>query len=116
MAFELDLDTNGWTLESAEERHRAAPDSFEIPSLLERTTLGVGSAVKLLFLILGHGEGGDYIQCERMWVTLVEVIDKHYVGTLESQPRTSDVLSPGDRITFGPEHVASTLIPEIDSF
>ena len=86
-------------------------DRFDIPSQQERTSLSLGSRVKLLFLILGRDEDGDFIQCERMWVTVVEVNEKRYVGVLESLPAASDVLSPGDRIAFAPEHVATILMP-----
>ena len=94
MTLEPDLHRNGWELESAEERHRADPDRFIIPSQYERASLVVGSRVKLFFLIPGRDDNGDYIQCERMWVTVIEVNDGYYVGTLESRPATSAVLAP----------------------
>jgi hypothetical protein len=45
-----------------------------------------------------------------MWVTIDRVTGATYEGILESQPATTDVLQPGDRIAFGPEHVASIFV------
>ncbi len=85
------LDADGWELESALERHRRAPRTFSIPTAEERSTLAVGSLVKLLFLIPGRDEtGSPYVQGERMWVVVEEVRDgPEYRGTLESQPQTA---------------------------
>ncbi len=108
------LDTDGWELESAVERHRRAPRTFSIPTAEERSTLAVGSLVKLIFLILGRDEtGSPYVQGERMWVVLEEVRDgPEYRGTLESQPSTAGAIQRGARVRFGPEHVADVFIPK----
>ncbi len=107
MTFMPELQKDGWELESAEERHLAAPDSFPIPSEEERANVLVGSKVKLLFLNRGHDENGDYIQHEPLWVKVTEASESRYIGILEGRPKTSDVLSLGSRIAFGPEHIAS---------
>jgi hypothetical protein len=111
MITEPDLATDGWALESAVERHLADPDRFNIPSAEERSSLRVGSRVKLLFLLVVQGDGNAPIQCERMWVTVTEVSADAYVGSLDSLPATSAVLQPGDIVAFIPDHVAAILVP-----
>jgi hypothetical protein len=108
------LEDDGWELESAEERHQAAPGSFDIPSRQERTRLGVGARAKLLFLFMNEEDGKPIIDCERMWVTIASVEGGRYTGTLESRPVTCAVIGPGQRVSFGPEHVASISVPRTD--
>src|SRR5262245_54888582 len=106
------LARDGWELESAEDRHARYPAQFEIPSREERTELREGARVKWLFLIR---EADGTVGCERMWVTIDRVTGATYEGVLESQPATTDVLRPGDRIGFGPEHVASIFVTTANS-
>jgi len=106
------LARDGWELESAEDRHARYPAQFEIPGREERTELREGARVKLLFLIR---EADGTVGCERMWVTLDRVTGATYEGILESQPATTPILRPGDRIAFGPEHVASIFVTTSDS-
>jgi hypothetical protein len=106
------LARDGWELESAEDRHARYPAQFEIPSREERTELREGARVKLLFLIRDETDGTE--GCERMWVTIDRVSGATYDGILESQPATTRALNPGDRISFGPEHVAAILVPTSD--
>jgi hypothetical protein len=54
--------TAGWTLLSAEERHLAAPKTFEIPTLQERQALRVGDGAKLLFAIESKNGGNRPIE------------------------------------------------------
>lgn len=110
-----DLDTDGWELESAEARHAAAPGTFHIPSRVARETLRLGSAAKLLFLLMNEEDGKPIVDCERMWVTVVSSENGGYRGRLESQPITSRVLSPGDIVAFGPEHIAGVRGPSFYS-
>ena len=44
---------------------------------------------------------------ERMWVEVLEVTSSGYVGELTNQPSFIANLQPGDRIPFGPQHVAA---------
>jgi hypothetical protein len=108
------LEADGWELDNAEELHAAYPDRYRIPPREERANLQVGALVKLIFLLKTEEEGEEVIQGERMWCTIREVVGSRFVGALESLPVTSDVLQPGDRIEFGPEHVASVLIRRTD--
>lgn len=108
------LDEDGWELDNAEEMHARYPERFHIPSREERASLQVGARVKLVFLLMTQRQGRPVVQGERMWCTVREAADGRYVGTLDSDPATSQVLRPGDRVEFGPEHVASVLIPKTD--
>jgi hypothetical protein len=109
------LDDDRWELDNAEELHARYPERFHIPSREERTSLRVGARVKLVFLLLTQRKDQPIVQGERLWCTIREVVDGRYVGTLDSDPATSRVLRPGDRIDFGPEHVVSVLIPRTNS-
>ena len=109
------LDQHGWELESAEDRSAQTPGTFLIPSVEERTRLKCGQRVQLLFLFPVTALDGTHgIQCEKMWVTIDAVSDLTYQGTLDSRPVSSDAVNPGDMISFGPQHVASVLIPKTD--
>lgn len=98
------MEREGWTLESAVSRSEANPNTFLIPSQHERTTLKAGQGVKLIFWIQGDEE---FPVCERMWVLIEQCLaDGNYVGLLESDPQTESDLRTGQRLVFGPEHVA----------
>jgi hypothetical protein len=109
------LETNGWELESAEERHATAPATFVIPSREERETVSPGTMVKLLFLFNGQEGGRSVVDCERMWVTVLSTAQGQYSGRLESLPAGSTAVAPGQILTFGPEHIAGVLVPKTDS-
>ena len=99
-----ELDRDGWTLESAVSRSEANPNTFLIPSPGERASIKVGQGAKLVFWIQGEEE---FPICERMWVLVEERLqDGSYVGRLESTPETDARLIPGQRLIFGPDHVA----------
>ena len=116
------LREDGWELDSALARHRKSPATFEIPSDEERAQVQVGDMVKLLFLFdedwpdsEGEGRAGEpLVSCERMWVTTTRVTEAGYEGRLESLPRTTDVIRPGERVSFQSDHIASIFIPETD--
>jgi hypothetical protein len=99
-----ELEREGWTLESAASRSEANPNTFLIPSQDARSNLQVGQGVKLIFWIQGEE---DFPICERMWVLIEQRLPKgDYVGRLESKPETEATLRPGQRLVFGPDHVA----------
>ena len=110
------LEEGGRDLESAVARHGAAPGTFRIPAEGERANLTRGDLAKLLFLLAGGDESGPFVQCERMWVVVEEASDGGggYVGVLDNDPVTSGVLGAGDRVPFGPEHVAAIWVPRED--
>jgi hypothetical protein len=103
-----------WELEDVEAAARASPRSFFIPSLAERSTQSIGDAVRLHFILTE--EGTDLPRAERMWVEIVEKTGNppSYVGILQNQPSFIGGLEAGDRVLFGPEHIARTVIRRSD--
>jgi len=108
------LDADGWMLVSAEQRHAAHPETFEIPSKADRETLVPGAAAKLLFHIETR-EANRAVDrgVDRMWVIVRAVGPDGYVGVLDNDPGRSEGLNlhEGDAIVFGPEHVAAIEYP-----
>jgi hypothetical protein len=103
------IEEDGWTLVSAEERHVAHPDMFEVPSWEARTCLLPGDGVKLLFDIETREDGRVVDRgVDRMWVIVRSRREGRYVGVLDSEPGLAEgiLLHAGDEIVFGPEHVA----------
>jgi hypothetical protein len=88
-------------LMDAEQRHRENPWTFSIPRSDVRRGLVAGDRVKLLF---GVGTGSS---TERMWVEVTEVVGGRYLGRLDNEPVAIVDLRAGDRVEFGPEHVAA---------
>ena len=105
---------SSWELENVEQAAAANPDSFFIPSAAERRAQQVGDVVRLHFVLLQ--EGPDLPRAERMWVEIAERSGDppRYIGVLTNQPRSIHSLAPGDRIPFGPEHIARTIIKPTD--
>jgi hypothetical protein len=98
-----ELGRDGWELESAVERHRQHPETFEIPSEDELSTLGPGWQAKLLFWFT---DGSD-AQCERAWVTIEEVVSPGtFRGRLASPPASSGApLQLGAQVEFASSDV-----------
>ena len=105
---------SSWELENVEQAAAANPLSFFIPSAAERDTQQVGDVVRLHFVLLQ--EGADLPRAERMWVEIAERSGDppRYIGVLTNQPRSIQSLAPGDRIPFGPEHIARISIKHTD--
>jgi hypothetical protein len=111
------LEADGWMLVSAEEREAAHPETFQIPTKIDRQTLVPGVAAKLLFHI--ETKEGDRVidrGVDRMWVIVAAVTPEGYMGVLDNDPGLSDGLNlrAGDVILFGPEHVAAIEYPSRD--
>lgn len=90
-----------YRLLNGDERARAHPESFDMPSYEARQRLRVGDLVKLIF------EPVDAPGGERMWVRVTEclaTIPRRYVGVLHSHAVTVP-LTWGSRVDFGAEHV-----------
>ena len=86
------------------EQNALYPDTFEIPSVEEKSQIGVDSIVKLVFV------ANDLI--ERMWVIVTKVITDpsgtQMVGLLDNDPISLESgLKYGDEIKFTPDHVIS---------
>lgn len=101
-------DGPSWHLDNAEARNEAAPDSFFIPPRERRESLKIGDHVKLLFE--GPTRSGDKI-CERMWVEVTSVTASGYAGELLNEPSEIPSIRAGERVVFGPEHVAAYAWP-----
>jgi hypothetical protein len=108
------IETDGWSLLSAEERHAAHPDTFLIPPRAAREALAPGTAAKLLFDIETK-EAGRVIDrgVDRMWVIITGLVEGRYTGVLDSDPGSAGSvnLRQGDAISFGPEHIAQIDYP-----
>jgi hypothetical protein len=102
------LETDGWTLASAEDRHAANPETFLIPSLEARASLRPGDAAKLLFEI-ETWENGQVVDrgIDRMWVIVKSRAGDRYRGVLDNDPGHAEGLKlrEGDEIVFTPEHI-----------
>jgi hypothetical protein len=106
------IETEGWELEDVEEAALKHPNTFKIPTRSERTNLKVGDFVKLIFLIALKDEEGNYLQGERIYVQVTEIVGEGYRGRLTDKPVSSDTPALNATITFGPEHVATRLMRE----
>ncbi|MGY8676765.1 hypothetical protein Q2941_02975 [Bradyrhizobium sp. UFLA05-153] len=82
-----DFERDGWRLGDGEERHRATPETFQIPDLAVRKLLQPGDYAKLIFEIVVEGE--EHPSVERMWVIVRERKANGYVGMLANQPLLS---------------------------
>ncbi|MBY0618801.1 hypothetical protein [Sphingomonas ursincola] len=104
---EPDLFTDGWCLDNGEEYHRAAPETFWIPSREAREGLHPGDLAKLIFRISVDDEDEPFA-FERMWVLVRERIDHGYLGILDNDPCSvaeNDDFWSGIELPFGPQHV-----------
>ena len=113
MSFRLHLasiETDGWRLDSAEERNLRSPDGFQIPSRPRRESLVPGDAAQLLFDIETRS-GAHVIDrgVDRMWVIVNAKAGSLYVGVLDSDPGSAEglTLRRGTHVLFAPEHVVA---------
>jgi uncharacterized protein YegJ (DUF2314 family) len=97
-----------YTLESGEECHEAAPETFELPSRKRRENLVKGDLVKLMFRIAID----DQSFVERMWVQVVDVKAKQYVGSLDNDPYCTNEIRSGISVEFSAEHVIQIWVPK----
>lgn len=102
-----DFDADGWELEDGEVRHAEAPNTFEIPALVERENLRTGQLVKLIFRIALRDEKGERSEgVERMWVIVDSHDGQYFSGTLDNDAYCADAFKSGLKVTFEPRHVA----------
>ena len=106
------IERDGWCLESGEDRHAAAPETFWIPSPEARRALCRGCGVKLIF----HIDTPDGVDVERMWVVVTQRLEDgaRFLGVLDSTPCSEQGpgrLEPGFEIPFEPRHVINILDP-----
>ena len=104
---EPDFETDGWSLEDGEQRHREASDTFWLPELNDRQSLEPGDLVKLIFRISVDNED-EPVAVERMWVIVRERVGNQYLGILDNDPRAigeNEELWSGVELPFSPRHV-----------
>jgi len=115
--YRTSVESDGWALVSAEERHAANPHTFELPPRAIRDALLPGAGVRLLFDIETR-EAGRVIDrgVDRMWVIVKGRAMDGYVGILDNDPgRIGNLnLREGDTIHFGPEHITAIEYPPKD--
>jgi hypothetical protein len=87
-----------WHLGSGVESNRLYPETFWIPSDEEKARVTEGTLVKLMF----HMKDG---WGERMWVRIIKIGPKGFVGTLNNDPVGIPRLQYGDEIKFGPDEI-----------
>ncbi len=100
-----DLERDGWCLDDGEERHRAAPKTFQIPDEDIRRGLIPGEFAQLIFRILVDPDDEDPYAVERMWVIVRERTATGYMGVLNNNPATiteNDFLWVGTELPFEP--------------
>jgi hypothetical protein len=90
-----------WDLLDAEQMHAEHPDKFFLLDASIRSSLSVGSTVKLHFV------GADGLD-ERMWVQVTEITrtgdESRYIGELRNDP-VRLALAWGDPVAFEARHV-----------
>jgi hypothetical protein len=102
--FSRMIEDEGWILCVILEHMVDYPD-INPPPAEELLRLKVGDTVKLIFEILGEDESGEFIQAERMWVTIEEKTGQGYVGSLDNEPTTDGRLYCGATIEFEDKHI-----------
>lgn len=94
-------------LVDVEEMNRQHPETFYIRSEDERTTLQVGDFAKV---VLGFERKPNGCTGERPWIWIHHVSSVggriRYTGTIANVLTELESLREGDRVVFGPEHVA----------
>jgi len=100
------IEADGWCIDDVEVAHAQSPETFEIPTFSDRSTLAPGDTAQLRFYIRiaeENGESEDY--GERMWVEVKDHGNGWYRGLLLNQPDCTPEISPGWEVWFQPRHV-----------
>ena len=99
-------DTPRYVLINYEERAKANPDTLKLPPRADREALTAGRVV-LLYFQSADGRPAEWNSEEGMWVTITEVTGgPRFIGMVDRNPKLTPDLKKGDRIQFGPEHIA----------
>jgi hypothetical protein len=105
------IESDGWTLENAEERYVRGDDLFWLPSRSERDQLEEDLEdrvyAKLIFKIRHPtAEDPNEMRGERMWVKVASRVDDFYLGHLANEPHTpGGSVYEGMPVWFLAEHV-----------
>jgi len=80
-----------------------------LPSDAERFAAGPGDIVKLIFQYRDAypRPDGKLVRAEHMWVQVIEKLDGHLIGDLDSDPQHDSLLQAGHRVTFHPKHIVA---------
>ncbi|KLD63931.1 hypothetical protein [Dyella japonica] len=104
------IDVDGWMIDDGEVAHAAAPETYSIPSLADRLSIGPGDLAKIRFYIrVAEEDGQVFDHGERMWVQVTGRLDGWYRGELDNQPCCTDDIAPGLEVWFQARHVISIL-------
>ncbi len=97
-------------LEDVEKTAKESPETFFIPSEVERKAQRVGYSVRLHFQLKDPAPGNP--QTERIWVTITQEqgLFRPYRGVLENAPAFIEDLKQGMEVMFKPCHIAQTII------
>jgi len=103
-----------WELENIVKSSQENPESFFIPSKLERDNQKVGDLVRLHFIL--KNPENDEPRAERMWVKITKkkTIFSNYKGVLDNEPLYIKDLKMNDEIQFDSSNIARVLIDEND--
>lgn len=125
-----DPEIEGWHLLSGVVRNEVSPDTFDLPTEVERRSVVEGALVKLMFELYFVDEDDEENMnsaTERMWVKVTGRSGPYYTGELRNNPsifwvneqpdgtfETADdaFLKAGDRVVFLPEHIIDILGPQ----
>jgi hypothetical protein len=125
-----DPEIEGWRLESGVVRNQVSPDTFQLPTEVERRSVVDGALVKLMFELYFIDDDDDEemsFSSERMWVKVTGRSGPYYTGELRNTPSIFWVneqpdgtfetaedayLKAGDPVVFLPEHIIDILEPE----
>ncbi|MFB9216529.1 hypothetical protein [Vibrio sinaloensis] len=106
------IEEDYWQLRNGEESHRNNPETFWIPTLDARKSLKIGDAAKIILEIEFEDENGDvYVESERGYVIVSELVSDKFIGILDFQPsciapdESGVYLGFGVEIPFSVEHV-----------
>lgn len=94
-------------MDDGEDCHRAAPETFWIPDLVDREGLQPGDLAKLIFRI-SVDNLKEPVSVERMWVLVRERIPGGYLGVLDNDPGAiaeNDELWSRVELPFAARHV-----------
>jgi uncharacterized protein YegJ (DUF2314 family) len=92
-----------YTLLDGVQQNKNRPDTFKIPSDIDKAKLGVGDYVKLGFIENGTENS------EKMWVQITSVKNGKYFGELNNVPDTITAVQFDDVVGFEKKHILGVM-------
>ena len=105
-----DRTDKGWWLDDAEQIAQENPYSFWLPSKSVIGQLRPGSQVKLMFCF--DSADPEAPRAERMWVTIRDVEQGIFEGSLDNEPKYMTQIALGDPVRFRARHIIDTDIED----